>query len=194
MDHEQLEYRVATPVGVRHLERVIDLIACPYNETARVFRRRQARWVDEEFDRGAFAGVSGDVFVNRAHDVERPLGRVIRFHPGDERGLRTELRIAKTAEGDDVLELADEGLLSASVGFAIPAGGERWSEDRSRVKVTKALLEHIAMTADPAYTQARVLAVRSNADGAAPSVRVATPNLDRLRLEMAAERLGLKTT
>lgn len=185
---ELIEYRTATPLGVRHEHREIELIAIPYNETARVFRRRQQRWVDESVDPEAFAGVTGKVSVNRAHDVERPLGWVSKMQPGDPRGLRSLLRIARTPAGDEALELADEGLLSASVGFM--AIGEQWSSDRATVKVTKARLAHIALTGDPAYAGAEVLAVRSG-EGVlldAGVQRVPTPNLDQLLLEMRVER------
>lgn len=184
-----IEYRKASTLEVRHAQRIIDLIAVPYGEKAEVFLRRQQRWIIEEFDPGAFNGVSGSVLVNRAHDPERPVGRVVKFHPGDPRGLRTEIRVARTAEGDDILELADDGLLSSSVGFMVPAGGEQWSSDRRSRKVTSAIVEHIALTGDPAYKGAQVLDVRTAPE--AP-VRTATPNLDRIRLERLAEAAGMR--
>lgn len=182
-----IEYRKASNVEVRHAQRIIDLIAVPYNEPTEVMRR--GKWVTESVDPQAFAAVTGSVTVNRAHDLENPLGRVLAFHPGDPRGLRTELRISKTAAGNDVLELADDGLLSASVGFRPIT--EEWNPDRTAVKVTRAQLVHIALTGDPAYAGAKVLAVRTADD---PPTRVATPNLDRLRLEMLVAGSGLDLT
>jgi HK97 family phage prohead protease len=181
-----LEYRSAQTLEVRHAERTIDLLAVPYDEETEVSYR--GRWIMESVAPGAFAGVSGDVTVNRAHDLERPLGMVRKFHPGDPRGLRTELRISRTRSGDDVLELADDGLLGASVAFAILPNGEQWSADRRSRKVTRARLAHIALTGDPAYRGAKVLAVRTAGDDT--PTKIATPNLDRLRLEMLAERSG----
>lgn len=181
-----IEYRTATTLEVRHAQRMIDMIAVPYNESAEVIRR--GRLVTESVDPQAFAGVDGDVTVNRAHDREHPVGRVTSFHPNDPRGLRVELRISRTADGDDILELADDGLLSPSVGFGVLPGGEQWSADRRTVRVTRAKLYHIGMTGDPAYKGAKVLAVRSADD---PPLRVPTPNLDRLRLEILVERAGL---
>jgi HK97 family phage prohead protease len=184
--NDQLEYRTATDLTVRHAQRMIDLIAVPYNEPVEVMRR--ARWVTESVDPDAFTGVHGDVTVNRAHDLESPLGRVTALHPKDPRGLRAELRISRTSAGDDVLELADDGLLSASIGFMPLPGGEEWSADRSAVKVLRAKLFHIALTGDPAYKGAKVLAVRTNPDEV--PVRLPTPHLDRLRLEMLAHSAG----
>lgn len=186
-----IEYRTATALEVRHPERVIDLIAVPYGEKAEVFLRRLQKWVIEQFAPGAFNGVSGSVLVNRAHDMERPVGRVIKFHPGDPRGLRTEIRVARTSEGNDILELADEGLLSPSVGFTIPPGGEQWSADRRSRTVTKAAVEHIALTGDPAYTGAQVLDVRHVGPVLEHTV-VSTPNLDRIRLEVLAASAGME--
>ena len=196
---QEIEYRTASTMEmeVRHAERVIDLISVPYNEKAEVFLARQQKWVTEQFAPGAFTGVTGNVTVNRAHDFERPIGRVVKFHPSDPRGLRTEIRVAKMSEGNDILELADEGLLSASVGFTIPPGGEQWSADRRSRTVTKAKLMHVGLTGDPAYSGAQVLAVRSAGgdgellQGVLEYTHTPTPNLDRIRLERMAEAAGL---
>lgn len=189
---EEIEYRTVSTFEVRHPERIIDLIAVPYNQPADVFLRRAQRWVIETIAPGAFTGVGGDVLVNRAHDAERPVGRVVKFHPNDPRGLRSELRIARTAEGDDILELADERLLAASVGFSVPPGGDEYSMDRRSRRVTKAKVVHVALTGEPAYTGAQVLNVRSGVITDEGLIeRVPTPNLDRLRLEMLAERAGI---
>ena len=119
---ETIEFRSAQTLDVHFPERVIELIAVPYDEPADVFVR--GRPCQESVAPGAFAGVSGSVSVNRAHDVERPLGKVIAFHPDDRRGLRTVLRITpRLAEGDEVLALAADGLLSPSARFlSCPAG------------------------------------------------------------------------
>ena len=183
-----IEYRKASTVEVRHAERIIDLIAVPYNEPTDVLHR--GAWVTETVAPAAFSGVHGYVTVNRAHDPERPLGVVKRFYPNDPRGLRAELRISRIAAGDETLELADDGLLGASVGFIPLPGGERWSADRRSRTITAAKLVHIALTGDPAYTGAKVLAVRT-ADQAPPPVS-STLNLDRWRLEQFARSHGMR--
>lgn len=191
--NEVIEYRSAQTLDVHFPERVIELIAVPYDEDADVVVR--GRPCKESVAPGAFAGVSGAVSVNRAHNVERPLGKVIAFHPGDTRGLRTTLRITpRLAEGDEVLALAADGLLSPSVGFSILPGGEQWTMDRRARRVTKAALRHIGLTGEAAYRGAMVLDVRHGAhleeEGELLTLRAATPNLDRIRLELAAERAG----
>jgi HK97 family phage prohead protease len=186
----EIEIRTATQLlGVRHAERIIDLIAVPYDEEARVLHR--GRWLVETVAPGAFAGVSSPVKVRRTHDPEQPIGRVAHFYPNDPRGLRTELRVANTTAGNDVLELAADDLLAGSVGFVPLPGGEQYSTDRSRRRITRAMLDHIALTGDPAYVGAKVLAVRDADDDETPA-RPATPNLDRIRLERLAAGAGME--
>lgn len=184
----ELEYRTAAVAEVRHPERLIDIIAVPYDEETRVLH--QGRWITETIAPGTFSGVSGEIRVNQAHDLERPIGRVTHLHPNDPRGLRAEVRIAATTAGDDVLALADEDLVGASIGFAPLPGGESYTPDRLARRITKAFLGHIALTGNPAYTGAKVLAVRAAADPP-PTERVGTPNLDRILAERDSQRLGL---
>jgi HK97 family phage prohead protease len=183
-----IEIRTATQLlDVRHPERIIDLIAVPYDEEARVVH--QGRLIVETIAPGAFAGVSSPVKVRRVHNPEQPLGRVVKFHPNDPRGLRTELRVVNTPAGDEVLELAADDLLSASVGMYPLPGGEQYTSNRSRRRITRAVLDHIGLTGDPAYVGAKVLAVRANVDER--PARLETPNLDRIRLERLATAAGM---
>ena len=89
---EAVEVRTAATVEVRFAERMIEVIAVPYEETTKVLYRD--RIIDETIARGAFEGVQMRAKgwkVNRAHDRERPLGYVHKFKPRDERGLVTEI-------------------------------------------------------------------------------------------------------
>lgn len=176
----ELYHRRAETLDVRHPERLIDLIAVPYDEDTRVLHR--GRYITESIAPGSFAGVDrGPINVNRAHDRERPIGRTVGVHPNDPRGLRLELRIAKTTAGDEVLELAADELLGPSIGFAPLPGGEHYLDAGRRRRITKAFVDHVAMTGDPAYEGARVLAVRT-ADPAGE--RPATPLLDKILAEL----------
>jgi phage head maturation protease len=89
--------------------------------------------------------------------------------------------MARTPLGEETLQLADEGILDASAGFLPMPGGMQW-RNQDEVRLTKVWLGHIAMTPDPAYEGARVLAVRS----AAPTS--ATPGLDQLRAWLLQDR------
>ena len=184
-----IEYRRATALEVRHPERVIEVIAVPYDEETRVMYR--GRWIVETVAPGAFNGVTGDIRVNRGHDTEQPVGRVVRLHPNDPRGLRADVKISRTRDGDDVLELAADDLLGASIGFAPLQGGEEYSPDRTRRRIVKAFLAHIAMVGEPAYQGAKVLAVRAVTPEIGNSDRPATPNLDRILSERRMAGLGI---
>jgi HK97 family phage prohead protease len=191
----QLEYRAAEQIGVDFPKRTIELVVMPYDVEALVPwpPGKGERMVREVVTRGAFEGIerrSNRVRVNRDHDVTRTVGRAIAFHPSREQGLVAELRIAQTDLGDETLTLADEEILDASAGFLPMPGGESWPERNLR-RLSRLWLAHIAMTPDPAYMGANVLAVRSTAnnvpDPTAPD-RTPTPNLDQVRAWLLQER------
>jgi phage head maturation protease len=114
------------------------------------------------------------------------------MHPNDPRGLRMELRIAKTLAGDEVLELAADDLLGASIGMAV-APADQTVENRRR-RIRKAYLDHIALTATPAYVGARVLEVRHVLDHPVAASVTATPNLDQILAERLARGYGFGLT
>jgi HK97 family phage prohead protease len=174
----QLLYRAARQVGVSFPRRVIELVVMPYDEVT--LAEHDGRMVRESVAPGAFDGIerrANRIRVNRDHDVTRTVGSAIALHPSRAEGLVAELRIAQTPLGEETLTLADEELLDASAGFLPMPGGEEWLS-RSERRFTRLWLGHVAMTPDPAYDGARVLAVRSS-DPPAPVS--ATPGLDQVR-------------
>jgi len=180
-----LEYRAATQLGVSFPKRTIELVVMPYEQEA--FVAYQDRMVTEVVSAGAFDGIerrANRIRVNRDHDLTRTVGRAIALHPSRIEGLVAELRISSTPLGDETLQLADDEILDASAGFLPMPGGEVW-ETRSRRRLNKCWLGHIAMTPDPAYLGANVLAVR-NADTPPPPGE--TPNLDVVRGWIAEDR------
>jgi HK97 family phage prohead protease len=187
----ELEFRTATQLGVSFPNRTIELIVMPYGEETLV--PYKGRLVTEIVEAGAFDGIerrANRVRVNRDHDVTRVVGRAVALHPSRSEGLVGELRIAQTDLGDETLALADEGILDASAGFLPMPGGEAWPT-RAYRRLSKLWLGHIAMTPDPAYQGAAVLAVRSVAGvepGEQPPPR---PNLDRVRAWQLEERYRL---
>jgi len=189
-----LEIRSAELTAVRFADRIIDLVVVPWEAPAVV--PDQGRMIREVFTRGAFAGIerrANRVRVNRDHNLERTIGRALTFHDRDE-GLVAEVRIANTPLGQETLELADEGALDASAGFLPMPGGESWHERRTLRRISKAWLGHIALTPDPAYEGARVLAVRT-ADPVPTGTaeRVATPLLDEVRSWRLRDQFGSLT-
>ena len=67
-----------------------------------------------------------------------PSAAPSRSTPRREEGLVAELRIAKTALGDETLTLADEEILDASAGFLPMPDGEQW-ESRARRRLDEAV-------------------------------------------------------
>jgi phage head maturation protease len=185
---QELEYRSAELAGVSYPNRTIELVVMPYEVEAMV--PYHGKLITEICSRGAWDGVegrTGRIRVNRDHDVRRTCGRSTAFHPSRREGLIAELRISKTELGEETLALADDGVLDASAGFAlmhdrqtgkIKPGAEVW-ETRSRRRLNHLYLDHIALTPEPAYETANVLAVRAQDPAAAAE---AMPNLERLRL------------
>lgn len=184
----ELWHRDAQLTGVSFAERTIELIVIPYDAEALV--GWDGRMVTETIARGAFDGIerrANRVRANRDHVLERTVGRAVALHPGRDEGLVAEIRIARTDLGDETLTLADDGCLDASAGFLPMPGGMQW-EGRDAYTVTKAWLGHIALTPEPAYETARVLAVR-HATAVTPAPLSATPRLDEWRALVAADRL-----
>jgi HK97 family phage prohead protease len=169
-------------------KRQIELVVMPYETETQV--EHHGRTIREIVSRGAFEGINARqrrIAVNRGHVIDKVVGRATTFYPDRDEGLVAELQIARTAEGDETLALADEGLLDASAGFGVPDGGESWPARNLR-RLTRLWLDHIAMTPDPAYPGTNVLAVRHHEE---TGERVATPNLDLVRGWRLSERYAM---
>jgi phage head maturation protease len=152
----------------------------PWNVEAKVLDR--GRMVVESFQRGAL------------HDADPARIPLTVRHPRDSQelpiGVGVELdersdaawgawRVSKTAAGDEVLELARDGVpLGLSIGFMETPGGSRWSADRRRVVRTRALVDHVAVVRTPAYVGAGVVGVRAEPE---PIARPLLLTLARLR-------------
>jgi HK97 family phage prohead protease len=172
-----VEMRAAETLEVRYPERVIEVRAMPYEvETAKVVRN--GKQITEIVSRGAFGRCEDrkDVRAYRSHDKTTPVGRAIALHPGREDGLVAEVKVSRTPLGDETLELAADGLLDASVGFAPMK--ERWSPTREQRRLEKIYLDHIALLPDPAYEGASVLDVRQAE--VVDLMVVPTPNKDKI--------------
>jgi HK97 family phage prohead protease len=184
-----IEWRAATQLDVSFPKRQIELVVMPYETEAQVVHK--GRLIREIVSRGAFEGLDAShrrIMVNRGHVIDHVVGKAIQFHPSRQDGLVAELQIAKTADGDETLQLADEGLLDASAGFGVPDGGETWPE-RGLRRLGRLWLDHIAMTPDPAYPTANVLAVRDTAEpDPDPADR---PNLDVVRGWRLSDRYAM---
>jgi phage head maturation protease len=89
-----------------------------------------------------------------------PIGRTVELEERDDAAWGAWY-VSKTALGDEVLELARDGVpLGLSVGFMEVPGGSRWSPDRQRVTRTRARLDHVAVVRTAAYAGALVAGLR----------------------------------
>jgi HK97 family phage prohead protease len=125
----------------------------------------QGRLVTETFERGALAAtIPASVPLTATHPRDAgtlPIGVTVELEERADAAWGA-WRVSKTALGDEVLELARDGVpLGLSVGFAEVPGGSRWSADRRRVTRTRAALDHVAVVRVPAYVGAGVVGVRS---------------------------------
>jgi phage head maturation protease len=119
----------------------------PWGVEARVADR--GRLVVEVFERGALQGTDpARVPLTATHPKtagELPIGVTVELEERIDAAWGA-WRVSKTALGEEVLELARDGVpLGLSVGFAEVAGGSRWSPDRRRVTRTRATLDHVAV-------------------------------------------------
>lgn len=161
-----VEWRSATVTDVRYGERMIDLLVVPYNEDTVIEYR--GKLVTESVLPGAFDGLEAvpeRIVVNLDHDRTRPIGiaRSIDTRAAD--GLVASVFISPTPAGNDALTLAADQVLAPSIGMGVLPRDQRWSEGGQRRQITRAFLDHIALTSQQQYLGARVLAVRGVDDG-----------------------------
>lgn len=146
--------------------RTVHGILVPYNTVARVSDGGPA--YEEMFAPGAFTrdiqARNGDfrgVKFLYQHDHAEPLGRAVELSD-DAVGVYGAFRVARTARGDEALELLREGVLdSFSIGFRAidPALGDPF-DPREVVVRTKAALREASLVTFPAYAGALVAGVR----------------------------------
>jgi phage head maturation protease len=209
----EIEIRAAEVASVSYPQRLVTLVVMPYETETTIVEG--GREFVEVVTRGAFDGIQVKnghrlariVPLNRDHQETRTIGQATAFHPDRPEGLVADVHISRTVLGEETLELANDGVLGASAGFALlrkngrtgpPVPDAEVWETRSRRRLNRLYLDHIALTPTPAYAGATpVLAVRADAEPAMAAA-AGTPNRDRLTLdlwgEMAAEldrRYGL---
>ena len=97
---------------------------------------------------GAFDGIedhAGRVRVNREHVEGDTVGKVVdRSTRPTDGGLLARVKIAHDARGDETLALAEEDMISASVGYYVKSAGDVQHEqaDRCTRRVCRAFLDH----------------------------------------------------
>jgi HK97 family phage prohead protease len=185
-DRAPIEIRSATVAAVDYPERTLSIIVAPYDEWAVVERAGKA--IEESIAPGAFGAIRNRArkfTVNMEHDRDRWIGSVIDLDTDEPTGLLATVKVRRTPDGDQALNDAADELLGASIGMAVAPSGERYEGNRRRI--SKAFLDHIALTSMPAYVGARVLEVRHSLPSSpGPSSSSSTPNLDRVLADRLA--------
>ena len=192
-----IEHRTAGVAveSVDFAQRLITVVVVPYDQPAKIEYRSEI-W-DESFMRGSLDGCAAAphrVRANRSHNADLIVGKATQFWPDRDEGLVGEIRIAKTPLGDETLHLADEDMISASVGFGVRPVDQVLDRRSMTRRIKKAYLDHVAFVQTPAYDGARVLAVRDTTGGEVAGLQpIHTPFLDELAsdelLRWASERL-----
>lgn len=189
-----VEMRSAQVADVNFPKRLVTVIAMPYEQPAETVIRGKV--ITEIVTRGAFDGIekrTNKIRVNRDHQVERTVGKIVALHPSRQEGLVAEVKISPTPLGDETLTLVDDQVLDASAGFGllrrdngrgpVYQDAEVWDRSRTVRRLNRLRLDHLALVPDPAYEGARVLDVR-NGPGRTETplydvaVAEATPRLD----------------
>ena len=140
--------------------RTVHGVAVPYGQVAEV--NDGGRPYRERFEFGAF----GRSIAERGHKVrlltqhdhrKLPVGRALELR--EERdGLYASFEVARTSDGDDLLELVRSGLVdSFSVGFS-PVRDRRDGDIVTRVEAS---LREVSAVSEPAYPGAAIAGVRS---------------------------------
>lgn len=183
-DFEILLRNDAVIADVNQRQRLIDLIAVPWDQEAEIPWHGEI-W-HESFKRGSFDGIqehAGRIRVNREHVRGDTVGRGVSMDPFAEAGLLARVKIAATPRGDDTLELAAEDMISPSVGYYVKKPSDVEVNRRTMMRrVVRAFLDHLGMVESPAYAGARVLAVREDQSGLAVADRplYKAPALDEM--------------
>lgn len=187
-----VEQRAATLSNVDFGERILTVIAVPYEQPTPV-EYRSEMW-QEVFSRSAFNGfdpgkrrvpvtaVLESAYAGRPmdHVGGHLVGKVAAIGPDRPDGLVLDMRISNTAAGDEALQLASDDALSPSVGFSARPSDHALDRRSMTRRVNRAFLDHVALVPVPAYSGAKVLSMRD----AGPAVsardlpRLVTPSLD----------------
>jgi HK97 family phage prohead protease len=170
-----IHIRQAALVDVNQRQRIIDVIAVPWNRDSTEPVPFGGLMVRERFLPGAFdeqAASPNRVSVNMSHDRAAVVGKVIDIDTRHSQGLHASMKIADIPAGDDALALANEDILSPSIGYYTKTPSDYALNRRlGTVHIRRAFLDHISLVGVPAYADARVLAVRS---------RSLTPRMDAI--------------
>lgn len=202
---DEVEERAATVTGVDFPQRIITVLAVPYEDPTPIMYRGEV-W-QEVFSRAAFGNLVDLQAASRRtryipvsakldfpwtdHEGSHLIGRVDRVVGERAEGLVLDLKISDTQVGNEALALANDQALHPSVGFSARMSDIASDRYRKTRRVNRAFLDHMTMVPVPAYAGAKVLSMRASN----VSERKPTPRLDAVLndpvYKWAQERLQL---
>lgn len=148
--------------NVDRQRRVIEGLALPYGVVGSKYGLKF------RFMKGALKwSAAARVKLLRDHDMGQPLGKATSLSDTSS-GLRVRFSVARGAEGDRALELAEDGVLdglSVGVDFDVSSDTEIDPNDDSVMLVRRADLREVSLTAMPLYDDARVSKVAASRNG-----------------------------
>lgn len=166
--------------------RTIKGLAVPYGITAKSGGRT---W---QFSKGVLqTGDVSRVKLLAGHDWTQAIGRAVALDDTDD-GLVATFKVARGAEGDRALALAEDGVWD---GLSIGTGdGIKASEKDGVFHVTSADLIEISLTPMPAFADARVTSVAASSDltkGTTMADTVTTETAESVTVEALTDALKL---
>lgn len=147
-------------------ERIITGYAAIFNDEYTLLRDRWGEKFYEKVSKGAFlrtlADNTRDKFMLVNHDWNKVIGRTgsnLKLEE-DEKGLRFELTVPNTTEGNNLLENVRLGLIKGcSFGFSIIKEKTRWDDDWNFYRdITEVDLFEVTATPIPAYADTEISA------------------------------------
>jgi phage head maturation protease len=159
--------RAAVVSDVDTRQRLIDVLAVPWDEPAQVYWRGDV-WT-EVFHRGAFDGAedrAGRIRVNREHTKGATVGKIVALDPHADAGLTAQVKIVKSPAGEEIMALAEENMTSVSIGYRANKPSDVHLDKRAKKRdVYGAFLDHLSFVEDPTWDRAQVLSVREGPNG-----------------------------
>ena len=146
------------------------------------------------FKRSLNSGKEIRAYVN--HNSDMPLATTKNNSlqlSEDERGLRVNMTLPDTTAGRDLSVLLREGVVhSMSFGFAVPRGGDVWSDDGQSRELREVVLYEISVVSGfPAYAAtegANVRSINETDESDAPTEPTRSVDMMRRYLELARKR------
>ena len=144
--------------------------AVPYGQTAQIGGGKTERFVMGAFARQIGGGQLHTVKLHGSHNQrvqgEFPIGKTVHLQEQTD-GLHGAWQLYDTPRGAEALQLVKTGEVQGlSIGFKALDGGTKLGSDGAYERHA-AHLDHVILTTSPAYSDAQVLAVRSNHPAAA---------------------------